>query len=258
MSLFERLERALERLVEGGPAGSAGERAHPVEIARLLTRHMQAQRRVGVGRVYVPNVYDVFLSTADYASFRPIARELEAEMTACLAREAVQRDYAVSGPLRVVLTERASVGEGDVQLEARFERTDGAEVAPTVEIGPAFAQAVALPSAKAEIKPQKPRAVLMGTGGFVNGIAVRLEPDSIVVGRLPACGVHVPDAQVSKEHARLDWNGETYVLTSTGRNGTSVNGRQITEPATLRHGDEILVGGSSLCYRLLPAVTPRA
>lgn len=248
--------------------GALRGRVHPIEIARALSRQMQAERRIGVGRVYVPNAFEVFLNPVDYATLCPIAPEMEAEIVEILGRQAAQREYAVSGPMRVRLSERASVREGGLEVEARFERGLGDVVSPTIEISPVLLDDAAsktdetscLTSPDAKIArtqqnwPQA-RAVLLGNGGFVQGRVIGLDCDAVVVGRAPHCGVHVPDAQVSKAHARLDWNGSTYVLTSEGRNGTHVNGELAAEPVALHHGDEIRFGASSFHYRLQPTVT---
>lgn len=251
--------------------GGFGGRVHPIEIARALARTMQAERRIGVGRVYVPNAFEVYLNPVDYASLHPIAPEMEAEVVEILQREAAQRDNVLSGPIRVGMCERDTVREGALEVEARFERGPGDEISPTVEIGPVLLRAAtapdeesasSLPSAEERTQEKQnwpqARAVLLGNGGFVRGRVIGLERDAIVMGRAPHCGVHVPDAQVSKSHAHLDWNGSTYVLTSKGRNGTHVNGELATKPVALRHGDEIRLGASSLHYRLQPTVTVRA
>jgi pSer/pThr/pTyr-binding forkhead associated (FHA) protein len=94
------------------------------------------------------------------------------------------------------------------------------------------------------------RALLLGKSGFVEGKVIPLRDDVAIIGRSPDCAVHVPDGQVSKVHARLDWTGTTYRLTSLGKNGTTVNGTAVEAPRPLAHGDDIALGASSLHFRL--------
>lgn len=255
MGLFERLERALERLIEGRLLGGFRGRAHPVEIARALTRRMQADRRIGVEHVYVPNVFEVGLNPTDYASLEPIAREVEAEIVTILERQVKQRDYALAGPLQVRLEAQDTAAEGAFEVQARFERGEGEEVSPTLELG--FPAAVREAASRAEsVRHDLPRAraVLLGSSGFARGRVYSLASDHLVIGRSSACLVHIPDAQVSKTHGHLDWNGTTYVLTPTGRNETRVNGIPLTGPVALGHGDQIVMGASTICYRFQPVV----
>jgi ABC-type multidrug transport system ATPase subunit len=52
--------------------------------------------------------------------------------------------------------------------------------------------------------------------------------------------VQIDSPLVSREHARLDWAGERWVLTDQGStNGTFVNGRRLTRARPLRAGDRI-------------------
>lgn len=70
---------------------------------------------------------------------------------------------------------------------------------------------------------------------------------SCLLGRKPDC--HIWElfenrTSVSRHHARIDQNGEQYLLTDLGsRNGTRVNGAAIAHPTPLSHGDVISICG---------------
>lgn len=68
-----------------------------------------------------------------------------------------------------------------------------------------------------------------------------LLPDhSITIGREPVNDIVLSDPEISRRHARLMYQAGRYVLEDLGStNGTSVNGRRITEPAVLNAGDVI-------------------
>jgi pSer/pThr/pTyr-binding forkhead associated (FHA) protein len=65
----------------------------------------------------------------------------------------------------------------------------------------------------------------------------------VEIGRAKDVGVSLPDAEVSREHARLSsHDGVVYVEDLSSRNGTFLNGRRVTETIEVREGDEIDVG----------------
>jgi pSer/pThr/pTyr-binding forkhead associated (FHA) protein len=75
------------------------------------------------------------------------------------------------------------------------------------------------------------------------------------IGRASECDLCLAfDGSVSRQHARLEWDGHTWVIIDTNsRNGTFVNGERITE-RRLSQGDQIEVGNVKLVYDLLPEI----
>ena len=76
--------------------------------------------------------------------------------------------------------------------------------------------------------------------------------ESVTIGRSEDCDVVLVERQVSRHHAQIRRLGNaaslTYVLEDLGsRNGTYVNGREVTGPYVLQDGDEIQI---ALCVRL--------
>lgn len=64
----------------------------------------------------------------------------------------------------------------------------------------------------------------------------------ISIGRNEDCDIVLPDRQVSRYHARISWNGERFTVEDLGsKNGTHVNGIEVTEPSLLRDGDEVQI-----------------
>ncbi len=66
---------------------------------------------------------------------------------------------------------------------------------------------------------------------------------SITIGRGEECDIALPDRQVSRVHARIEWRQDAYYLIDMGsKNGTHLNGGEVQEtPAALHDGDEIQV-----------------
>jgi pSer/pThr/pTyr-binding forkhead associated (FHA) protein len=74
-------------------------------------------------------------------------------------------------------------------------------------------------------------------------------PVPITIGRAPSATLIVPDAQVSRLHARIDLQGGVLsVRDLDSRNGTLVNARPIEGPLALEDGDEIDVGTTRIVF----------
>jgi pSer/pThr/pTyr-binding forkhead associated (FHA) protein len=74
-------------------------------------------------------------------------------------------------------------------------------------------------------------------------------PVPITIGRAPSATLVVPDAQVSRLHARIDLSdGVLSVRDLDSRNGTLVNARPIERPVALHEGDEIDVGTTRIVF----------
>ncbi|MBD5635190.1 MAG: FHA domain-containing protein [Candidatus Eremiobacteraeota bacterium] len=74
-------------------------------------------------------------------------------------------------------------------------------------------------------------------------------PVPITIGRAPSATLVVPDAQVSRLHARIDlFEGLLSLRDLDSRNGTLVNARPIEGPVALQAGDEIDVGTTRIFF----------
>ncbi len=83
---------------------------------------------------------------------------------------------------------------------------------------------------------------------FADGLRVPVR-DDLVLGRVSQCDVVLDDAKASRRHARLLVTGSVVELEDLGsHNGTLLNGKRITR-RTLRDGDEIRIGATSLHFR---------
>jgi pSer/pThr/pTyr-binding forkhead associated (FHA) protein len=74
-------------------------------------------------------------------------------------------------------------------------------------------------------------------------------PLPIVIGRAPSATLVIPDAQVSRLHARIDLIDDMPAIRDLdSRNGTLVNARPIDSPVELRDGDEIDIGTTRIVF----------
>ncbi len=79
--------------------------------------------------------------------------------------------------------------------------------------------------------------------GPTPGATFSLEGDQLVIGRDTASAVTINDAEVSRKHARLTFQGGKYVIEDLGStNGTFVNGQRLVSPVVLKSGDVVSLG----------------
>ena len=76
---------------------------------------------------------------------------------------------------------------------------------------------------------------LIMRSGPTPGAAFTLEGDQITIGRDSVNEIVINDAEISRRHARLTFQGGKYVLEDLGStNGTFVNGQRLAGPRVLR------------------------
>ena len=81
--------------------------------------------------------------------------------------------------------------------------------------------------------------VLIGQQGPLNGMRWSLE-STITIGRDAECDIVIADRQVSRYHARFSTVNEGILLEDlASKNGTYLNGKQITLPQYVQDGDVV-------------------
>ena len=97
-------------------------------------------------------------------------------------------------------------------------------------------------------------ALLISTRGAVSGSRYLLDEDEVSVGRDPRADILLDDSTVSRAHAVFRRRGGAFTVVDAGSlNGTYVN-RQRVDQATLRNGDEIMIGKFRLVFFTKSAV----
>ena len=84
--------------------------------------------------------------------------------------------------------------------------------------------------------------LIMRTGP-TPGAAFILEGDQMTIGRDSTNEITINDAEISRRHARLTFQGGKYVLEDLGStNGTFVNGQRLAGPRVLKAGEVVSFG----------------
>ena len=222
--MLARLERALERIVEGSIAGVFRLRVQPAEIGRRLERAMLDGRVISVGTSLAPNLYEVRLHPEDAAAFAGWDEALSREMETWLAELAFARGLSTVGPIQVQLVEDASVSRRSVRAEGRF----------------AGGAAPAAKGRQPDRSLPRPLRLLPSEPGAPH-LSLRSSP--VTVGRAEDNDLVLADPEVSRHHARLEPDGQGWRAVDLGStNGTWVNGVRLNA-ATIAVGDEVAFGG---------------
>ena len=245
MSVLRQLEEKLAGLVEGTFSRAFKSEVRPVEIARKLAREMDQHKVHSVRRNYVPNEFTVWLSPQDREQFSGWEDELRDELAGyCLEHARREKLDLLSRPdITFETDERLRLGEFGIQARLVRPSDAGAERG---EAGHTQVYSVAerLSEPLKEANVRRGRAKLRHEGR-----AILLGSQGAVLGRSRECDVTVDDANVSRRHAEVRPSGGKWIVRDLGStNGIRVNGRRVDGAQSLKAGDVIEMGRSSLTF----------
>jgi len=252
------IEQKIEALFEGVFGRAFRTNVQPVELARKLAKEMDDHKTVSVSRVYVPNEYTIYLSTADREQFESYETSLLSELEEYLVEHAKRESYALLTAPLVKLETDDDLGVGEFGISTRVMQPRRARH------GPEEPEERLVPGATVVYKPggveqdedapaAAPRdesdrvAVLMW-----HGQRQRVEQDLAVIGRARDCDVVVEDPNVSRRHAELRHEGPAFwIVDLDSTNGVEVNGRRLRR-AKLEDGDTFVVGETEIAFSTEP------
>ncbi|MDX6441894.1 MAG: hypothetical protein QOE43_1623 [Gaiellaceae bacterium] len=251
--VLRAIEQKIEALFEGVFGRAFRTNVQPVELARKIAKEMDDHRTVSVSRVYVPNEYTVFLSTADREQFEGYENSLLAELEEYVAEHAKRESYALLTPPKVLLETDDDLALGEFGIATRMvqpKRGERAADAPeeqavsgaTMIYKPKVSQATEAASAE-DLGVEREVAVLTW-----DGQTKRVDKRRILLGRSRECDIQVEDANVSRRHAELRQEGASYwIVDLESTNGIEVNGRRVKR-AKLDSGDSFTVGSTDITF----------
>ncbi|MEO7059448.1 MAG: DUF3662 and FHA domain-containing protein [Lapillicoccus sp.] len=269
MGLFDRVERGLERAVNGAFAKAFKSEVQPVELASAIRRAMDDRAAVmGHGRTMVPNLYTIELSPSDYDRLSSYEDALGDELVAAAQEHADSQRYQPGGPVQVSFNEGADLETGVFRVRPGTSRRPGTRPAatpppsrPSGPAGPAGPPQAA-PPARAEAPAAAPAAPppvrnLHNPAGrpwlTIDGERYPLMGALTVLGRDEVADIILDDPGISRRHCEVRvTNDGPHLVTSIrdlgSTNGTYVNGERITS-RRLDDGDQITVGRTQAVFR---------
>jgi hypothetical protein len=251
--VLRAIEQKIEALFEGVFGRAFRTNVQPVELARKIAKEMDDHRTVSVSRVYVPNEYTVFLSSADREQFQGYENSLLAELEEYVGEHATRENYALLTPPRVLLETDDDLAVGEFGIATRMVQPrpgepSGAEPAGEVETGATmiYKPRVAQPTeavAAGDLGVEREVAVLTW-----DGRTKRVDKRRILLGRSRECDIQVEDPNVSRRHAELRQEGASYwIVDLESTNGIEVNGHRVKR-AKLDSGDSFTVGSTEVTF----------
>ena len=253
MGLARSIEERLEGLVEGFFTKVFRSGLQPIEVGRRILREMGENKTVSVNRVYAPNDFRVAMGSDDYSRFSQMEAGLQREFSELVIEQAKQNRWNLMGLPRISFVEEESLGRGEFRVEPSLsadENLDAPRVS-TREPQEGDREARAVPSDTAQrmgVVPSARLVVLDDEGSAKEKIAITRDP--VVIGRLSNSDVVLSDSNVSRRHAELRRDGDTWTLVDLGStNGTLVNGKLAREHR-LTNGDRLTFGTSEMRFEL--------
>jgi hypothetical protein len=282
VGLFDRVERRLERAVNGAFARAFKAEVQPVEIAAAMRRAMDDRAAVlGHGRTIVPNLFTVELAPSDYERLDAYSDVLSDELVASAQEHAESQRYQPGGPIAVHFTPHDDLETGVFRVRTATARRAEAQAsapapapapAPVREhrpappaAGPAQPAPAAAPrafpaapdpDATRAHTPAPPRSFGDPTKRpwlDIDGEHYPLLGAITVLGRDDTADVILDDPGISRRHTEIRVTSDGPHLVTSIRdlgstNGTFVNSERITSQR-LEDGDRLTVGRTTLTFR---------
>lgn len=96
----------------------------------------------------------------------------------------------------------------------------------------------------------QPQASLVIRQGAQVGTTFSISGSEVILGREEGLEISIRDPEVSRRHARISWQGDSYHVEDLGStNGTFLNGALVSSPQPLRAGDTIGIGQTVLVFQ---------
>jgi hypothetical protein len=254
--VLRAIEQKIEALFEGVFGRAFRTNVQPVELARKLAKEMDDHKTVSVSRVYVPNEYTVYLSTADREQFEGYENSLQAELEEYIGEHAKREDYALLTAPRVLLETDDDLAVGEFGIATRMvqpRRAQRSAGEPEEQVEPGATMIYkpkAMPEAAdagADADPDLDLEREVASLAW-DGRTLRIDKRRVVLGRSRECDIQVEDPNISRRHAELRQEGSAYwIVDLDSTNGIEVNGRRV-QRAKLESGDTFTVGSTEITF----------
>lgn len=220
MGLLDSFEKGLERAVNGAFAKTFRSGIQPVEIASALRAELDKQAAVvSRERILAPNTFTVLLSATDDAKMSGFGSSLHQELVDTVKKHAVKQGYSFAGPVSVTLSASDSQSTGTLTVQS--ETAQANEVAW--------------------------RAVV-----DIDGQRHVLSKARTIIGRGSDADITVNDANTSRHHVEILWDGSRGMMRDLGStNGSKLDGVK-TASGRLESDSTITIGKTSIVFRVVP------
>ena len=258
MSLLARFEGVAERLFTA-PFKKNATRLQPVEIAKELAKAMSRNKQVSVSKVYVPNVYRVFLHPSDWGPLASFGDAFLIELSKFLFAEGERNGFTFLSKPAIELHSDETVNAREMFIEVDFDDSvdmDWGEEDDEFQDDSNWHERTNIfqNSLKTNFPPEPDHGrnseyYLEIIEGPDKGAIHPLLNGVIHVGRHTQCELVLQDPEVSRRHLRITPVPQGWLLDDLGStNGTLINNQRITLD-TAQPGDRIQVGQTVLVIK---------
>lgn len=269
MGLLRRFESRIQGGFEGVFGRNPGGGVQTPELARKLAKEMDDHRTDSLARVYAPNHFTVYLSPADRTRFRSPEASMSAELARYVEQHARTQGYSLVGSPVVVFTVDTDLRPGQFGILAEMieklsepppRAAEAIVAAPPVDVRPTRATPLVAAASPAgaprralapvqnvwppQVAPAAParQTLLMRHGSHVQ----QFKKSRVVLGRSRDADFRLHDANISRRHAVVYWEGgRAFVKDLGSTNGTLLNGCPVSSSA-LEDGDVLTMGGCTV------------
>ena len=267
MNLLKSVETTIANLVEGAFGRAFRSEVRPMELARKLAREMDAHRTVSVSRVYVPNEYEVWLSSADRQRYDGVETEVIDELCGYLLEHARRENVIMASQPHISFHTDERLSLGEFGIHARLVRPGGEDgaaepaqpVSPQRQADPPLepqergqtmifssSARVRGPVEAAHAQRRSERALLA-----VRGRRLLVPPAGGTIGRSRDCDVVLDDTGISRHHAQIRPGRDGWVVEDLGStNGVLLNGAVVRGQQPLHPGDRVELGSTEIVFEL--------
>jgi hypothetical protein len=249
--VLRAIEQRLERIFEGVFGRAFRTNVQPVELARKLAKEMDENRSTSVTRIYVPNEYTIYLSSADREQFEGFENSLVSELEEYLAEHAARENYAVLTPPRVLFETDDDLGVGEFGIATRMAQhgRSGGDEEPLGDL-PSGATMIYKPRTQPTEEVSLEELGVEREVGVLTWAGQRriLDKSRAVLGRSRDADVQIEDPNVSRRHAEVVQQGSTWWVIDVGStNGVEVDGRRV-QRAKLDDGTSFVIGETTVTF----------
>ena len=235
MSLLDRFEQRLDRLVNGAFAKAFPSEVQPVEIAAALEREISDRAAVvSRERTVVPNAFTIDLAPIDHERLSGYAAVLSGELADLVRAYCEEQGYDQTGPVEIVFTRDDELDTGIFRI--RSESKAAVVATPMVASGKTHAAGPA---------PHQPAA---SPYLVISGKSYSLSQAVTRIGRGTDVDIRIDDPGVSRHHAEITLGADVTLRDLDSTNGTYIDGVAV-RVTTLYDGASVRLGTTVFEFR---------
>ncbi|MEY3407216.1 MAG: hypothetical protein RL038_277 [Actinomycetota bacterium] len=226
LSILNKFERRVDRLVNGAFAKAFATEVQPVELAAALAREVDDRAVIiGAGRTVVPNVFRIELAPTDFERLNPFANALKLELSGFVREHITEQRFTTLGNIAVELNLDPNLNTGIFRVNAQAEE-NGAVIE--------------------DIQSVETRR---GPHVILNGFVYPLTTSTTVIGRGTDADIRVDNGSISRRHCEIALTNPITIRDLGSTNGTWIQGERISQKQIVSDVD-ITLGDVVLQFRM--------